>query len=249
VSQAVESFLKFWGRFKPQSPPYVHPDDANFPHLAVFEHSLLPIPFIGDLRKAEAVILMLNPGLDAEDIAWEKKPAFRTAVERNLSQVFPNGAFPFFYLDPQFREHPGAGYWAKSRRIPGNRDQQKLLSVIQELARRDGICEAAARAHVACKVAVVQLVPYHSAELRRRDVFGNLSSVCQARAFVHDLVGEESKLVIAARSVRKWGFAGPQSGEHLVVYHPAQGKAASLTTRSEGGRALLARLSHVAARA
>ena len=146
-----------------------------------------------------------------------------------------------------FSRHPGAGYWAESRKIRGTRDQQKLRSVIEALAQRDGVCEAAARAHVARKVAVVQLVPYHSAKLKRRDVFGNLPSVCQARAFVHGLVREQSKLVIAARSVHEWGFAEPQNNQHLVVYRRALGASASLTLRSEGGRALLARLSPVMA--
>lgn len=247
MSEAVETFLTFWGQFKAHGQTYIHPADRNFRNLNDFELSLLPIPFVGNLREAEAVILMLNPGLSADDVAWEQNQAFRAAVERNLSQSFPEGAFPFFYLDPQFGQHPGAGYWAASRRIPDKRDQQKLRSVIEALAQRDGVCEAAARAHVARKVAVVQLVPYHSAKLKRRDVFGNLLSVCQARAFVHGLVREQSKLVIAARSVHEWGFAEPQNNQHLVVYRRALGASASLTLRSEGGRALLARLSPVMA--
>ena len=247
MSEAVETFLKFWGQFEPHGRPYLHPADGNFRNLNDFELSLLPIPFVGNLRESEAVILMLNPGLDAEDVAWEQEPAFHTAVEHNLLQYFPENAFPFFYLDPQFSRHPGAGYWAESRKIRGTRDQQKLRSVIHALAQRDDVCVAAARAHVARKVAVVQLVPYHSAQLERRDVFGNLLSVCQARAFVHGLVREQSKLVIAARSVYEWGFAEPQNSQHLVVYRRALGASASLTIRSEGGRALFARLSPVMA--
>ena len=50
------------------------------------------------------LILMLNPGLDAEDVAWEQNPLFRSALERNLSQSFPVGSFPHFYLDPAFRQ-------------------------------------------------------------------------------------------------------------------------------------------------
>src|SRR5579864_9844968 len=43
------------------------------PDSSALDFSLTPIPYVGDLRKAEVVILMLNPGLDytchyAEDL-------------------------------------------------------------------------------------------------------------------------------------------------------------------------------------
>jgi hypothetical protein len=243
MSKAIESFLEFWDKIKLCGQPYLHPADRRFPNLDDFKISLLPIPFIGNLREAEAIILMLKTGLDDKDVFWEQQPDFRAAVQGNLSQSFIDNDFPFFYLDPRFSQHPGAGYWAESRKNRGKRDLQKLRSVILTLAQRDSVSVAAARAHVARKVTVVQLVPYHSAKLKRRDVHGNLPSVGQARTFVHDLIREKSKLVIAARSIRQWGFAGPHKSECLVVYSPAQGASASLTMLSEGGRALISRLS------
>ena len=247
MSTATASFLSYWSQFTPKAAPFVHPSDAGSPYLRDFELSLLPVPFVGNLREAEALILMLNPGLDAEDVAWEQNPLFRSALERNLSQSFPVGSFPHFYLDPAFRQHPGAGYWAQSRGVPGTRDLQKLRSVIQALARRDGVSEAAAQAYIARKVAIVQLAPYHSAKLTRRDALSELPSARQARAFVEGLVRDKSKLVIAVRSVCEWGFTGPLNTGRLVVYKPTLGASASLTTTSDGGRALLATLSRVAA--
>ena len=247
MSTATASFLRYWSEFTPKEAPFVHPDDVGSPYLVDFKLSLLPIPFVGNLREAECVILMLNPGLDAEDIAWEQKPSFRTALERNLSQSFPVGSYPQFYLDPAFYQHPGAGYWAKSRRNPGKRDLQKLQSLIRALARRDNVTEASAQAHVARKVAIVQLAPYHSAKLTRRDALSNLPSAHQARSFVHGLIRDRSKLVIAARSVSEWGFTSAQNTGRLVVYKPTLGASASLTTGSDGGRAMLEQLSRVAA--
>ena len=159
MSAATASFLGFWSRFTPEAATFVHPDDAGSPYLSDFELSLMPIPFVGHLYEAEAIILMLNPGLDDDDLAWEKKPAFRSALERNLSQSFSPDSYPQFYLDPALRLHPGAGYWAKTRGLAGKRDPQKLRSVIQALARRDSVSEAAAQAHVARKVAIIQLAP------------------------------------------------------------------------------------------
>lgn len=247
MSSTTASFVSYWSQRAPKTTPFVHPEDAGSQYLADFELSLLPIPFVGNLHEAEAFILMLNPGLDADDVAWEQKAPFRSALERNLSQSFPAGSFPNFYLDPAFGQHPGAGYWAKSRQLPGKRDQQKLRSVIQALARRDGVSEAAAQAHVARKVAVVQLAPYHSTKLSRRDALSALPTARRARAFVEDIVREGSRLVIAARSVSEWGFTGPQNTGRLVVYKPSLGASASLTTASEGGRALIEQLSRVAA--
>ena len=243
MNTATASFLSYWGQFTPLAAPFAHPEDAGSRYLRDFELSLLPIPFVGNLSEAEAIILMLNPGLDNEDIAWEKKLSFRCALERNLAQSFSADSLPHFYLDPAFQQHPGAGYWAKSRGIPGKRDLQKLRSVIQAVARRDDVSVATAQKHVARKVAIVQLAPYHSARLTRRDVLTKLPSARRARSFVDALIREKSKLVIAARSVSDWGFTSPLNTEHLVVYKPTLGASASLTTASEGGRALLARLS------
>lgn len=247
MSTATADFLSYWSRFTPEAAPFAHPADTDSPYLRGFELSLLPIPFVGNLREAEAVILMLNPGLDAKDIAWEQNPDFRSSLDRNLSQSFPPGSFPLIYMDPAFQQHPGAGYWAKSRGLPGKRDPQKLQSVTQALARRDDASCAAAQAHIARKVAIVQLAPYHSARLTRRAALRELPSARQARAFVHGLVREKSKLVIAVRSVSAWGFTGPLNTGRLVVYDPTLGASASLTTRSEGGRALLEQLSRIAA--
>jgi hypothetical protein len=247
VTTAVETFLEYWSHFKPSATSFVHPKDAGSSYLADFELSLLPIPFVGNLREAECIILMLNPGLDSEEIAWEKKPEFRHALERNLLQYFPPESYPNIYLDPAFSQHPGAGYWAKSRKLRGKRDSQKLCSVIHALAHRDNVPNHVAQAHVARKVAIVQLVPYHSAKLHRRDALSKLHSAHQARSFVHALIGEGSKLVIAARSVSEWGFAAPQRTGRLVVYKPSLGASASLTCKSEGGLALLQQLSPVTA--
>jgi hypothetical protein len=73
MSAATETFIHFWRMFTPGSAPFVHPEDATSKFLSDFELSLLPVPFIGNLREAEAIVLMLNPGLDSADVDWEKK--------------------------------------------------------------------------------------------------------------------------------------------------------------------------------
>lgn len=246
MKSPVETFLAFWSRFEHRAPPYVHPDDRALATQADFELNLLPLPVNGSLMDAECVILMLNPGLDPEDYQWEKTQNFRSSLIRNLNQSHGPDDHPLLYLDPVFGQHPGAGYWARARdpKRP-KREQQKLRAVIEAIANRDGVTVEAAQAHVSRKVAVVQLCPYHSANMNRRDLLKRLPSCLQARDLVHALAASGEKLVVVARSVREWGFAGPVQSAGLVVYPSSLGSSASLSLSSIGGAALMKRIPRV----
>jgi hypothetical protein len=89
------------------------------------------------------------------------------------------------------------------------------------------------------------LCPYHSANMRRRDLLQRLPSCLQARRLVHALAASGEKLVVATRSVSEWGFTGPVESESLVVYPSSLGISASLSLSSVGGVALLNRISRV----
>lgn len=74
------------------------PDDDGL-HL-----SLLPVPYVGNLRKASVVVLMLNPGFNYSDYWAEsdecKIPEFRKRLKANLKQSFNGVEYPFLFLDP-----------------------------------------------------------------------------------------------------------------------------------------------------
>ena len=244
MKSAVNAFIAFWRRFDASRPPFVHPDDQALAMQGDFELSLLPLPVNGNLTEAECVVLMLNPGLDAEDYEWEKTESFRDSIARNLAQTHSTTDHPLLYLDPAFEQHPGAGYWARAR-LPKRpkREQQKLRAVIEAVAVRDGVSLAAAQAHVARKVAIVQLCPYHSASMNRRDLLSRLPSCQIARELVRELAASGEKLVVATRSVSEWGFTGPVNSDSLVVYPGSLGISASLSLSSMGGAAILNRIS------
>jgi hypothetical protein len=244
MRDSVHSFIEFWSQFSGDAKPFVHPEDAAFVRQGDFELGLLPLPVNGSLAGAEVVILTLNPGLDPEDYEWENTDVFRASIVRNLTQEHGPLDYPFFYLDPRFDQHPGAGYWS-CRRTPKRpkREQQKLRAVIEAVAERDGVSVESAQAHVARKVAVLQLCPYHSANMGRRDLLRKLPSSLQARKLVKALVASGDKLVVAMRSVSEWGFTGPVDSENLVVYPSSLGISASLSPSSAGGAAMLRRLS------
>jgi hypothetical protein len=248
MKSAVDTFLAFWRRFEVTTPPFVHPEDQSLATQGDFELSLLPLPVNGNLIEAECVVLMLNPGLDPEDHEWEKTEAFRNSIIKNLSQSHTASDHPLLYLNPAFAQHPGAGYWARARLPKGpKREQQKLRSVIEAVANRDGVSIAAAQAHVSRKVAIVQLCPYHSASMSRRDLLRRLPSCQAARQLVHALAASGEKLVVATRSVSEWGFTGPVNSQSLVVYPGSLGISASLSLTSAGGAAMLKRISRVGA--
>jgi hypothetical protein len=224
--------------------PHVHPDDVPFATQGDFELNLLPLPINGNIKEAECVVLMLNPGLDDEDYEWEGRDDFKSSLIRNLAQSHGPRDYPLVYLDPTFNQHPGAGYWARAR-VPRRpkREQQKLRAVIEAVAARDRVSVEVAQAHVARKVAVIQLCPYHSANMSRRDLLKRMPSCAHARSLVHALAASGEKLVIATRSVAEWGFNGPVEAPSLVVYPSALGISASLSLSSAGGAALLRRIS------
>ena len=243
----VATFVEYWSRFRNYGGVCVHPDDASLAKQGDFELTLLPLPINGNLREAEAVILMLNPGLDGEDYEWERNGDFRASLLRNLNQTHGPDDSPLLYLDPRFNQHPGAGYWSRAR-VPKRtkREQQKLRGIVEALANRDGVSIESAQAHVARKIAILQLCPYHSATMGRRDLLNRLPSCIQARKLVHALVSSGEKLVVATRSVSEWGFAGPVETEGLVVYRSSLGISASLSLASAGGAAILRCLSRCA---
>ena len=244
---AVTAFIEYWSRFQDHGVVCVHPDDEQLAKQGDFELTLLPLPINGNLREAEAVILMLNPGLDDEDYEWERNGEYRASLLRNLTQRHGPNDSPLMYLNPKFNQHPGAGYWSRAR-VPkrAKREQQKLRAIVEALAKRDGVSIESAQAHVAHKVAILQLCPYHSATMGRRDLLNRLPSCLQARKLLHALVESGEKLVVATRSVSEWGFAGPVATESLIVYRSSLGISASLSLASEGGSAILRRLSRCA---
>ena len=248
MNEAIDRFEAYWREFSPRRPLHVHPRDAAFVRGSDLDLTLLPVPVVGDLRRAEVVILMLNPGLDAEDHSWEEREDFRDVLSRAAQHSLGDATHPFFYLDPRFANHPGAGYWIGGRRAgPGRKTQQKLRAVTQELSRRRGTTFEAIQNELAYRIAILQLLPYHSRELKRQKtrLLKTVPSCDEARALVNGLRRQDRRLIVAPRSIREWGFSGPLVNPNLVVYPSACGASASLTPRSLGGDAIIRRLSGV----
>jgi hypothetical protein len=186
--------IKFWQSCNLTKPPYAHPDD--FPALRrhggkyidekpkTFEEfisssrfgdfkdrrlhlSLLPFPYGGDLRAADIVVLLLNPGFGFTDYYAETRmPQCRRRLERTLAQDFEGIDFPFIWLDLEYCWHGGFGYW-----------EGKLREVITVIAKEKfGGNYLDALRDVSKRLACVELVPYHSSSFNAHQLIAKLPS-------------------------------------------------------------------------
>ncbi len=192
---------------------------------------LIPVPFVGDVRRASVYILMLNPGFGPSDYFGEfEVPAYREALLANLKQQQTEGTVPFFCLDPQFAWSGGFRYW-----------NGKLQGVIGELAGRWDCSYARAREKLGSRLAAIELFPYHSSTFKDGDRWlKRLPSVQMAREFVDEVVMPRVRsgeaIVIVTRKVELWGI-GEEPG--VGLYSAVQARSAYLTPGSPGGRAIL----------
>jgi hypothetical protein len=258
-----ESLIEFWQRCPLDKQPFVHPDDLHSlqrvlskksrwvekdatsfssyiahsrfgdPDDDLLHLSLLPVPYVGDLRNAKIVILLLNPGFDYCDYwAEHEMPAFRERLGRNLSQSFEGIEFPFSGLDPQFCWYSGFMWW-----------ERKLREVIQQIAKSRNWSYRDALRDVSQNLACIELLPYHSASFKDHSLIKKLPSVAKAKAFVDDYLVSEAeqgkRTLIVTRQARSWGLKERPNKPNIIVYQDAETRGASLSPRSRGGRAIL----------
>jgi hypothetical protein len=246
------SLAQFWKQEEFAQPPYIHPCDLEIlnelaaeqqitqPVLSLNEAvkrfhsaphkldlSLLPVPYGGDVERADIVILFLNPSLSVAD-SYTESPllSYRAAHLRTIKQT--GSGKRFLWLDPEFAWHGGFSYW-----------EGKLRKTIQVIARErcDGDY-AKALSELAKRLAVIQLVPYRSPQFTLSRLIPHLPSsraaLSFARTHLQQAVKRKEKTVIVLRKPNVWGLDG------VVAYTRGQ-RAAGLGPDTDGGRAILKR--------
>jgi len=244
-----KEFVDFWKRMKWTSTSKAHPDDrdalqrlgsavdSQTSSLKEFVSknrkaddktiylSLLPVPYVGDLDRADIIVLTLNPGLHYSDFYAEKcRSDFSAALIGMLRQSFNGQVAPFLFLDPQFCWHPGFHYWEK-----------KLRKTVECIAEDTKVPYHRALDDLARRLAVVQLIPYHSKKSpsNLQDV---LQSSKEAKSYAHRLAAtarQQKKTVIVLRG--SWGLDNSTD-----VYVGNATLAASLGPE-HGGKAIIMR--------
>ena len=263
--------LNEWSKWNPTHPPYILDADAELvvknpwsrnrvildipADKLVYKRDdkrlhlgLLPTPFMGDMLNASVYVLMLNTGLyldqrsDKGDYTWDEKPYYRKTVLVSLKQERLDGVLPFLFLDTKFAGHAGSYHWHR---------KCGLEKLIRELARERGVSTEEARSELGNKLAVIQLVPYHSASFNEVWL-SRLPSVHLAGDFVQQTaikrVRAKQAIVIAMRGVRHWNkYLEDLTEEQGVIrYDPKRfARSTSLNPHAEkssGGRAILRHL-------
>lgn len=253
--------IEFWRRCNLTGAPFAHPDDwpilrrdrgrhideepQDFAAFVSgqrfgafkdtrFHLSLLPIPYGGDIRAAEIVVLLLNPGFSFTDYYAETRvPEFRRLLQRTLAQDFEGVDFPFVWLDPEYCWHGGFQWWERKLRqvtvlIAQEKFNGRYLNALRDVSRR---------------LAHVELVPYHSPSFSAHRLIDDLPSVNAARRFAREALikaaNNGDKTIIITRQEAAWGL--PPSTRNLVVYEGGLTRGASLGPSTPGGQAILAR--------
>jgi hypothetical protein len=138
-------------------------------------------------------------------------------------------SFHFYSLDPELCWYSGYRWWEGKLRdiaatIANRKYKGRYLDALRELSQR---------------IAVIELVPYHSIAFKEHRLVRLLPSTARARDFVQSAASRQV-LVIAMRKVAAWGLATTKY-PGVVRYATAQSRSASLRSTSLGGRAILER--------
>lgn len=218
--QSLNKFRKHWKKN--------NHDDNNF-HLG-----LLPTPYVGNLGKAKIIILMLNPMFRPLNYSAQMEISFRREKLDTIHQKVGKYKFPFTPLNPRNAWTPGGIYWIK-----------KLNDLICWLVLERGMSHHKALQYLSKRIAVLQLIPYHSkATPRSLKKLAALQSVQDAKTYLkNELVERAAKgktLIIITRQVKRWGI---KKSKNIVIYPRSARRLASLSEGSPAWEQMLNMLS------
>jgi len=188
----TDDLIGFWSRLGTAT---LHPDDvAALCRSDKFETRLVPLPWNGPIRSARAIVALINPGLDPNDVPYEQgNRGFRERLHLNLE-----GNWPYVYFDQDYSDHPGAA-WALTtfgRDFP--------------IEFGDRFC-------------VIQLVAYHSEDTKAlSEIAQELRSAAVIKNWLHHTVLPQVRagemVLVVGRGAAKYGVSNEPETEHFVRY-------------------------------
>lgn len=236
----MEELIKYWNRLDLSSKPYVHPDDKKihdysyrpstteeyvsshefWESTGLFHTNLLPMPYAGSLRDAKIFLLLLNPGLSLADYYAEAtSKEFVADLTRNIIQDNTDLAYPFLFLNPKHLSHPGGQYWFK-----------KLKPYIADISKAQNMSYVNALSYVSKRIAILELVPYHSKIFKSSKSTKNLESVMQMKEFIKRYllpkVRANEACIICTRKAKEWDLS---KGDNIVIFEGSETRAAHLS--------------------
>ena len=246
--------VDYWRQLDLDHPPYIHPQDKPFidkqkkitqtilpNHAAYVEHptfsdeqdsslhlSLFPVPYQGNLSKADIFVVMLNPGLGTNDYQADEHKAHAHQIKQIIRQDFSDVPYPFLSLNPEYAWSGGFQWW-----------ERKLRKVIKEIAKQ--YCDGSYATALHClsqRLAAIEIFPYHSRVFKAGALRAKLPSVKQAKDFVQTLLPRaqaEEVTIIVSRGIKAVGI----DDHDLANHDPKLVRGASLSPATKGGKAIL----------
>ncbi len=209
----AEELIAFWSRL---GKACIHPDDAacRFPR-GIETAALRPVPWLGPLRHARVYVLLLNPGVTADDRRYE---AARQDCVQELTETLGGSRSWLFLLD-RFQDHPMRD-WAR-------------LRFGEDIG-----------AAAAASICTLHLVPYHAAKRPpAARLASKLPSALAMRRFVLESLLPEARAgrcgVIVARAASLYGIGPAEAGDGVLVYDPRrEARSGRETPATRGGQFL-----------
>jgi hypothetical protein len=255
MKTALHELISAWRSMPLSTPPFVLPgdeaivgngrcypyrtyadfiSDPEFGRLSPtqFHTGLLPMPYSGDITRAQIYILALNPGFTPRDYYAESMDrSFRQERTCQLKQQNLDDKFPWSPLNPAHLW--SSDYWSR-----------RFRDMAVALAEQRKISFSTAISRISCKTAVLEFVPYHSKSFGiPSNVLDQLRSPKLMFRFVHDYVVPRAKqdkaIVIVTRQVKRWNLP---KHKNIITYTPAQARSAHLNLKSPGGKAIAKKL-------
>ena len=197
-----------------------------------FHTGLLPMPYSGNIAKAQIYILTLNPGFSPRGYYAESRGrGVRQDRICQLKQQNLDRAYPWSSLNPKHLW--SADYWYRHFR-----------DMALAMADQHNITFTKALSRISQKTAVLEFVPYHSKSFGiPAKVVEQMRSPKLMLNFVHDFVVPKAKqdeaIIIVARQVKRWDLP---KHKNIITYTPAQSRSAHLNMKSPGGKAIANKL-------
>jgi hypothetical protein len=192
---------------------------------------LTPTPYVGSLETACIFVLLLNPGFGPLNYFAEYQAPDGQAMHLDcIAQNDANARRGFYLLTPESSWRGGFRYW-----------HGKLSRVANALAQETGLSLVGAFDRIRRGLAVIELVPYHSAVFGMpRSAMDGLRSVQLAQQFVHEYVMPKMQrgdaTVVVTRKAKLWGV---EPTERVIVYEGSETRGAHLGPTTRGGQAIL----------
>lgn len=175
----------------PKSSPYILPEDLKriskykiTPENLGWQLEFLPVPYLGNFKKAQIVLLCLNPGYDKilDQLAHKDKSYY----QENLRSLNFASKIPFYCLNPGFDYSGGYKWWVRLLKQLIEKYSLKLLSE---------------------KLMCLQYLPYHS------KTFKNPPCLLPSQNYTFCLLKKaikEQKVIVIMRSKKLWFSTVPE---------------------------------------